>query len=197
MNIMSAMRAAGIAACVALLPTPALAGTLGDCVDSALPAETKLELGRKYVAGGMDALQGLPSEADVIGVAEQCLALGKGNEDQRIEQLSNMLSGYTLRRGAEAALAEKHRLDGPALQRAWAALTPPHRARFLKGGRADELAVEAMIAFIHAARPEIPATALRSLKDEEPGPELKPYIPLIEDLTAYAIGRGLMEAMGG
>lgn len=185
-----------VLAAAALLPTPAAAAAMGDCVSAYFSAQADAEIARDYLASGTDALQ-RARMPDVATVAGACLPSGKGRTMEDTLRITSVMTGHWLKVGAGAAIVQRHKLTSAQLDSAWKSLPAVHRARFSRVGKADAQSTEAMIAFIHAARPDIPAAKLTMLRTEDsaqPSAEIQPLVALIKDFTAYGIGRGMVES---
>jgi hypothetical protein len=193
---MRIIKIAAVVTALALAPSPAAAAAMGECVSSYFTAEADAEIARDYLASGTDALE-RAHMPDVGTVAGACLPKDKGRTLEDTLRITSVMTGHWLKVGAGAAIVQRHKLSAAQLDAAWKGLPAVHRARFSRVGRADAQSTEAMIAFIHAARPDIPDAKLRLLRADDaarPSAEIKPLVGLIKDFTAYGIGRGMVES---
>lgn len=162
---------------------------------NALPTETKIQMIDAYVQGGTDGMRKVVTTGVLVDTAERCIEYGEGDFDQLMFRARAILLAFGLREGAAARLSSQYDVDGATLERAWASLTPEHRRRFGKLGKSDDLLVEATITFVHAARPDIPRSMLKRA-DSYPDTEFEPLVPVVTELTTYAMGRGILERSG-
>jgi hypothetical protein len=180
----------------ALLSSAAGAATLGECIVAQFTPQGEAVIAKEYLATGPEGVS-KASVPDAIAVAGKCLPKDKGRTPDDILRISSALAGHWLKAGAEASLGQRHKVTAAQLDAAWKSLAPAHRARFSRAGKSDAAAADAMMAFILAVRPDIPAAKLNEMRGPdrpEPSAELKPLVPLITDLTAYGIGRGMQES---